>query len=103
MIVSNCLKTEEGIIVPVFSTPVRIDKKDISCRAIEIGVLLSIGDIQIPIPENVIDHMAAHRKVVIYFLDGERYLTEPAGRLEIPQELIFEAKGVYKHFKDNQG
>lgn len=103
MIVSNCLKTEEGIIVPVFSTPLRIDKKDISCKAIEIGVLLSIGDIQIPIPENVIDHMTAHRKVVIYFLDGERYLSEPAGTLEIPQELIFEAKGVYKHFKNNQG
>ncbi len=102
MIVSNCLKTEEGIIVPVFSLPLRIDKKDISCKAIEIGVLLSVGDIQIPIPEEMIDHMAAHGRVVIYFLDGERYLSEPATRVEIPRELIFEAKGVYRHFKENQ-
>lgn len=102
MIVSNCLKAEEGIIVPVFSAPLKIDKKDISCEAIEIGVLLSIGDVQIPIPEGMIDHMTAHGRVVIYFLDGERYLSEPATRFEIPQELIFEAKGVYKHIKNNQ-
>jgi hypothetical protein len=103
MIVQSCLKTEEGIIVPVFSASLRIDKKEVSCKAIEIGILLSIGEIEIPIPEAMIEHVTAHRKVVIYFLDGKRYFVEPASRLEIAQELLLEAKGVYKHFKNNQG
>ena len=102
MIVQSCLKTEEGIIVLVYSTPLRVDKKEVSCRAIEIGILLSIGDLEIPIPEAMIEHVTAHRKVVIYFLDGERYFVEPASRLEIAQELLLEARGVYKHFKNNQ-
>ncbi len=99
MFVHSCLKTEEGIIVPVFSTPLKVDKNEVSCRAIEIGILLSVGPLEIPIPEAMIEHMTAHRKVVIYFLDGERYFVEPASRLEIAQELIFEATGVYKYFK----
>jgi len=103
MIVSSCLKTDEGIIVPVFSAPVKLDKKDVSCRAIEIGILLSVGSLEIPIPEAMIEHLTAHRKVVIYFLDGERYFVEPASRLELAQELMFEATGVYKYFKNNQG
>ena len=103
MIVSSCLKTDEGIIVPVFSAPVKLDKKDVSCRAIEIGILLSIGALEIPIPEAMIEHLTAHRKVAIYFVDGEKYFVEPASRLEVAQELIFEATGVYKYFKNNQG
>ena len=102
MIVSSCLKTDEGIIVPVFSVPVKLDKKDVSCKAIEIGILLSIGALEIPIPEAMIEHLTAHRKVVIYFLDGERYFVEPASKLELAQELMFEATGVYKYFKNNQ-
>lgn len=102
MIVSSCLKTDEGIIVPVFSASITVDKKELVCKAIEIGILLSIGGIDIPIPEDMIDYIATHRKVVIYFLDGEKYLAEPAARFEIHQELILEAKGVYKHFKNNQ-
>jgi hypothetical protein len=102
MVVQSCLKTEEGIIVPVYSTPKRIDRKELVCRAIEIGILLSIGEIDIPIPEDMIDHVATHRRVVIYFLDGDKYLAEPTAKFEIPQELIFEAKGVYKHLKNNQ-
>ncbi len=102
MVVNGCLKTEEGIIVPVFSAPTRVDKKEVHCKAIEIGILLSIGDINIPIPEEMIGHMTVHRKIVIYFLDGEKYFAEPAVRLEISQDLILEARGVYKHFKDNQ-
>ncbi len=102
MMVQNCLKTEEGIIVPVYSVPVRIDKKELTCNAIEIGILLSIGEIDIPIPEEMIDHVIAHRKVVLYFLDGGKYLVEPAAKFEIPQELLFEARGVYKHFKNDQ-
>ena len=102
MVVQNCLKSEEGIIVPVYSVPMKVDRKELACRAIEMGILISIGGIDIPIPEAMIDHVATHRKVVIYFLDGEKYLNEPAVRLEIPQELIFEAKGVYKHFKNDQ-
>ncbi len=103
MIVQSCLKTEDGIIVPVYTLPVRVDKKELACRAIEIGLLLTIGEIEIPIPEDMIDHVVAHRKVVVYFVDGERYFAEPAVRFEIPQELILEARGVYKHFKSNQG
>jgi hypothetical protein len=102
MIVQSCLKTEEGIIVPVFSTPMKVDKKEVSCKAIDIGILLSIGDLEIPIPEAMIDHLIARRKVVIYFLDGEKYLVEPASRLEIAQELLLEAMGVYKYFKNSQ-
>lgn len=102
MIVSNCLKTEEGIIVPIYSVPTKIDRKEVACKAIEMGILLSIGDIDIPIPELMIDYIISHRRVAIYFLDGEKYLNEPAIKLEIPQELIFEAKGVYKHFKNDQ-
>jgi hypothetical protein len=102
MVVQNCLKTEEGIIVPVYSKPMRVDRKELVCRAIEIGILLSIGEIDIPVPEDMIDHMATHRRVAIYFLDGEKYLLEPAAKFEIPQELLFEARGVYKHFKNNQ-
>ena len=103
MIIQNCLKSDEGIIVPVFSSPIKIDKKKISCEAIDIGVLLSIGSIDIPIPEAMIDHMTTHRKVLVYFLDGESYFSEPAAKVEVPQELIFEAKGVYKHLKNNNG
>jgi len=102
MIVSNCLKTEEGIIALVYSVPTKIDRKEVACKAIEMGILLSIGDIDIPIPELMIDYITSHRRVAIYFLDGEKYLNEPAVKLEIPQELIFEAKGVYKHFKNDQ-
>ena len=102
MIVSNCLKTEEGIIALVYSVPIKVDRKEIACKAIEMGILLSIGDIDVPIPELMIDYITNHRRVAIYFLDGEKYLTEPAVTLEIPQELIFEAKGVYKHFKNDQ-
>jgi hypothetical protein len=102
MVVQNCLKTEEGIIVPVYSSPIKIDKKGLVCRAIDIGVLLSMGEIEIPIPENMIDHVTSHRKVAIYFLDGEKYLAELAVKFEIPQELLFEARGVYKHFKNTQ-
>ena len=103
MIVQSCLKTEEGIIVPVFSASLRIDKKELACKAIEIGILLSIGEIKIPIPEAMIEHVTDHGKVVIYFLDGEKYLAEPATRFEIPQELLFEATGVYKYFRNSQG
>ncbi len=102
MMVQNCLKTEEGIIVPVYSAPVEINKKELACRAVEIGILLSIGGIDIPVPEEMIDHVIAHRKVVVYFLGGEKYLVEPAIKFEIPQELLFEARGVYKHFKNDQ-
>jgi hypothetical protein len=102
MIVSNCLKTEEGIIVPIYSVPTKIDRKEVACKAIEMGILLSIGDIEIPIPEDMVDYITTHRKVLIYFLDGEKYFNEPAIKLEISQELIYEAKGVYKHFKNDQ-
>ena len=95
--------TEEGIIAPVYSAPIKLDRKELACEAIEMGILLSIGDVEIPIPEDMIDYMTAHRKVVIYFLDGEKYFCEPAIKLEIPQELILEARGVYKHFKNDQG
>jgi len=103
MMVHTCFKTEEGIMVAVFSTPLKVDKTEVSCRAIDIGILLCIGALEIPIPEAMIEHVTAHRNVVIYFLDGERYFVEPASRLEIARELLFEAIGVYKYFKNYQG
>lgn len=103
MVVHSCLKTDDGIIVPVLSAPLRVDRRATSCKAIEIGILLSIGDLEIPIPETMFDHLAAHRKVVIYFLDGGRYFVEPASKFEIALELIVEAIGVYKFFKNSQG
>jgi hypothetical protein len=104
MLVSNCLRAQNGVIVPMPPVYERdyfrtVSEKDISISVADYGLDVVIKDIVVPVPEFMMDFLAENRTVTIYLADPSHYMWEPEFAVELPKDGIVEARGAYKHMR----
>lgn len=96
------LKVNGGIIALVDLAGIdvlNINDKDVSIHLADYGLLIKIGDIQIPITESLFEFISNNRNVTIYHAGIENYIEEPALLVELSKESLIEAKGIYSFWK----
>ena len=102
----HCLKIKDGIIALVDLSsykpdPEEIKEEDCSIKVAEFGLIIQIGKIKVPIPEDAIDYLLNNRILCIYHVGPDTYLSDPFLIIELPQEALTEAKVAYKLVKRN--
>jgi hypothetical protein len=106
MLPFKCLKVANGILVLVNSDSTisleNITDRDVSIHVAEYGLLVKIKDIEIPIPESLIEYFIQNRTITIYPLTMDNYIEEPLLSVTIRPESLIEARGIYNFWKRSQ-
>ena len=103
MMASHCFKVQGGIIVPVFSQELpdvqKLKNEDISLSFGDYGICVVIKDMEIPIPEMMIDYFTGNRVITVYSIEPAQYVCEAVLSVEIPKESLMETIGAYRYWK----
>ncbi len=100
MIATQYFKVQGGILVPVYRdadydwSALMAEEVDISLA--EFGLVVTVGELEIPIPEALFDYISDNPTIVFYHVTDNRLLAEPAATVVIDKNLFMEAKGAYK-------
>lgn len=103
MVVLHCLKSEGGIIAPVYIEGTesfnKVTDKDLSVSVKDYGIDVRIKDFVIPIPEFMLEYFVENGKITLYLADDSVYLWEPVLAVEIPKNKLVEANGIYRFMR----
>jgi len=104
MLSYHCLRVQGGIIVPLYvhNLP-EIDKvkdDDLSLSFGHYGVCVRVKDLEIPIPDVLIDYFVENRMITIYSVEPEQYVSEAILAIEVPKESLMEVIGAYRYWQE---
>jgi hypothetical protein len=106
MLAFKCLKVAGGVLVLVNTDNTtslkNITDHDVSICIAEYGLLIKIKDIEIPIPESLMEYFMQNRTITIYPLTMDNYVEEPLLSVTIRPESLIEARGIYNFWKRSQ-
>jgi hypothetical protein len=106
MLAFKCLKVAGGVLVLVNTDNTtslkNITDHDVSICIAEYGLLVKIKDIEIPIPESLMEYFMQNRTITIYPLTMDNYIEEPLLSVTIRPESLIEARGIYNFWKRSQ-
>ncbi len=105
MIALHCLRVQNGIIVPVDVDIVEASGAlvaDVSVNVADYGLGIVAGELEIPVPESLIDFLVENNLITLYAIDENTYVGEPARSIEIPKEALIEARAVFRFATQKQ-
>lgn len=96
----KCLKVNDGLMFLVPETGnSKIIFSEISLSVNEVGVHITAGDIIMPVFDGVLGHFAKNPTVMIWFVNGERFVEDSGLVFEVDRDAILEAKGAWEYRK----
>ena len=99
----KCLKVSDGL---MFMVPERgkgrINASEISISVNDVGVHIKAGDIIMPVFDEVLGHFVKNPNVMIWFVNGERFVEETRLLFEVDRDAILEAKGAWEYRKTRE-
>ena len=99
----KCLKVDDGLMFLVPETgKSRINASEISISVNEVGVHIMAGDIVMPVFDGVLSHFAKNPNIMIWFVNGERFVEESSLLFEVDRDAILEAKGAWEYRKSRE-
>lgn len=96
----KCLKVADGVIVLVEHPGIsRVASKNISIYVSDPGVVVQIGDIQIPLTDVILEHVASNPRIAVFFTSVDRYVEQDLLTVDLDQKALLEAKGAWEFEK----
>jgi hypothetical protein len=94
-----------GILVPVHLDDVTetIADEEVRIDVADYGLVITIGDIEIPIPENMMDYIIKNRVMTLYPMGlNSPYFSRPIAAFELSEAMLLKAQGVYEYRAGNE-
>ena len=104
--IDKCFSVNGGLLVIVEhleGSPSSIKKISGQLGVEEEGLVLLLGEYEIPLPEDLFDYITDNRLVTIYQVNGGHYLHLPTATIELDKDTLIEAKAVYRYHRSRTG
>lgn len=103
--INQVFEVSNGILVPVYIDHVTetIADEEVRIDVADYGLVITIGEIEIPIPEIIIEYIIRNRVITLYPMGlNTPYFSRPIAAFEVSEAMLLKAQGVYEYRAGNQ-